>query len=157
MQRFFLMISMLLLPATFCVGQEAMLPIEQLDSSMRLSPKPVLVLLTTDWCKYCHLQKAQLKKNRDFQTASQSFYYTEFNAEEKAPLAFHGQTYTYKATGISTGLHELALALAGDKSVSFPAWVLLNKDYQVLYRYNGVLSPQQLKALLNAINALQQK
>lgn len=148
---------MLLQAADCCLGQQPALSVEKLDSSMRSAAKPVLMLLTTDWCKYCNLQKAQLKRNRDFQAANESFYYTEFNAEDKTPVTFHGQTYNYKATGISTGMHELAVALSGDKSVSFPAWVLLNKDYQVLFRYNGVLSSQQLHHLLNAISRLQQK
>lgn len=146
-----------MLTAARCVGQPEALSVDRLDSTMRSASKPVLILLTTDWCKYCQLQKTWLRRNRDFQAQRDNFYYAEFNAEQKAPVTFHGQTYTYKATGVSTGMHELAVALSGDKSVSFPAWVLLNKDYQVLFRYNGVLSPQQLKDLVSAINRLHQK
>ncbi|WP_207514232.1 thioredoxin family protein [Longitalea luteola] len=154
MARFIFILSFLLL-ATTGIGQLATLPLQKLDSCMRSAAKPVLILLTTDWCKYCELQKAQLKKNPDFQTSNERFYFAAFDAEEKGSVTFHGQTYAYKATGIATGLHELAVALSGDKSVSFPAWVLLSKDYEVLFRYNGVLSPQQLKDLLKAINDLQ--
>jgi thioredoxin-related protein len=150
----FLMLAMLLLMSTGSVAQINTLPVEKLDSCMQTTAKPVLMLLTTDWCKYCQLQKAQLSRNKEFQAKKEAFYFIEFDAEGKDSVTFHGHTYNYKATGVSTGMHELAVALSGEKAVSFPAWILLNKDYQVLFRYNGVLSAQQLKELLKALSKI---
>jgi thioredoxin-related protein len=150
---FFLMTAMALSVGTSCIAQVNALPIEKVDNSMRTSARPVLILLTTDWCKYCQLQKEQLRKNKDFKAKAETFYFVEFNAEQKEDVTFHEHTYGYKSTGISTGIHELAVALSGEKSVSFPAWILLDKDYQVLFRYNGVLSSQQLKEILNVLDA----
>jgi thioredoxin-related protein len=133
------------------MAQPAALSIEKVDSLMQVSAKPVLIMLTTDWCKYCQLQKNQLRKNKEFQANTGNCYYVEFDAERKAPVTFHGHTYNYKATGVSTGIHELAIQLSGEKGAGYPAWILLNKDYQVLFRYNGVMSPEQLKILLQAM------
>ena len=150
---FILIVTMLLAIGTWCTAQVNARPIEKVDNSMRTLAKPVLILLTTDWCKFCQLQKEQLGKNKDFQAKAETFYYVEFNAEQKEDITFHEHNYGYKASGVSTGIHELAVALSGEKGVSFPAWILLDKDYQVLFRYNGVLSPQQLNEVMNALDA----
>jgi len=149
-----LIMGVLLFTGIASMAQPAELPVDNLDSCMRVSPRPVLMLLTTDWCKYCQLQKAQLKRNNEFQAASDKFYFVEFNAEQQAPVVFHQQTYRYKPTGVSTGIHELAAALSGDKGASYPTWILLDKSYQVVYRYNGVLPPQQLKEYLKLLDGL---
>jgi len=149
-----LIIGVLLFTGTRSMAQPTALPVDNLDSCMRGSPRPVLILLTTDWCKYCQLQKNQLKRTNELQTASNKFYFIEFNAEQIAPVVFHQQTYRYKTTGVSTGIHELAVALCGEKGTSYPSWIVLDKDYQVLFRYNGVLPPQQLKELLKLLDGL---
>ena len=150
----FLIMAILLAMGTWCTAQVKALPIEKVDNSMRTLAKPVLILLTTDWCKYCQLQKEQLRNNKDFQAKTENVYYVEFDAERKENITFHEHRYGYKATGVSTGIHDLAVALSGDRGVSFPAWVLLDKDYQVLFRHNGILAPQQLKELLNSLDGV---
>jgi thioredoxin-related protein len=127
------------------------LPIEKTDSIMARSPKPLLILLSTEWCKYCQMQKVQLSKNKDFQAQKKLFHFIEFDAESKKTINFQGKSYTFKPTGISTGTHELAIALNGPDQLSFPTWVLLDTDYQVLFRHNGILTYQQMEKLLKAI------
>jgi thioredoxin-related protein len=150
----FLLLAMHLLMTTGSIAQVNTIPVEKLDSCMQTTAKPVLMLLTTDWCKYCQLQKAQLSRNKDLEAKKEDFYFIEFDAEAKDSVTFHGHTYNYKATGVSTGIHELVIALSGEKAVSFPAWILLSKDYQVVFRYNGVLSAPQLKELLKALSKI---
>jgi len=129
-----------------------MLSVSAADSAVQAAPRPVLVLLSTDWCKYCRMQKNQILKNKDFQNAAAAlFYYVGFNAESKEDITFNGRRYRYKATGVSTGLHELAVALNGSDAIVFPTWVLLDEHYEVLFRHSGVLSPKQLKEMLVAL------
>lgn len=84
---------------------------------------------------------------------SDKFYYVIFNAEGKDDIVFQQKTFQYKPTGLSSGIHELAVALNGSEKVAFPTWVLLDTKYQVLFRYNGVLKPLEIKELLKAIEA----
>jgi|GEM_PF-121197 len=133
-----------------CSAQVNSLPITKVDSAMGSMAKPVLILLSTEWCKYCHMQKNQLRRNKDFQSSADKFYYVEFNAESKEAITFHGQTYRFKAAGVSAGIHELAIALSGSESITFPTWVLLDKNFEVLFRYNGVLDTEQFKKLLTS-------
>ena len=142
--------------APVCHAQTTPMPITQVDSCMVQEAKPILILLATDWCKYCQMQKSHLLKNKDFQTKVDLFYYVEFDAESKGKVRFHGQDYVFKATNTSSGVHELALALNGPGQLSFPTWILLDKEYQVLFRYQGVLSSRQLEKLLEAIEEVKE-
>ena len=143
--------------AIICQAQTKAIGISELDSCMTVDSKPILVLLSTDWCKYCQMQKNQLLKNKDFQNAGDLFYYVLFDAESKEKVRLHGQDYSFKPTGVSTGVHELAIALNGSDKLAFPTWVLLDKNYQVLFRHQGVLAPKQLAGLFRTMQELSKK
>lgn len=149
--RFGLVIIMVFILGSKATAQMKTFAIEDIDSLMLTKPKPMLILLSTDWCKYCQMQKNQLEKNKDFLNQTDNFYYVIFNAEQKEAVVFHQKTFQYKATGLSSGIHELAIALSGTENVAFPTWILLDTKYQVLFRYNGVLKPLEIKELLKAI------
>ena len=148
----------LLLGVTTVQGQsesDVSMSIEVLVDSMNVRPKPMLILITTDWCKFCRIQKAQLKKNKEFKNASNSFYFAELNAESKQKISFNGKDYHYKSTGLSTGIHELAIELGNQKTgVSYPTWVLLDPQYRVLLKHTGVLNTKELQLMLNAIEKM---
>jgi thioredoxin-related protein len=125
--------------------------IEKVDSLMAQQPKPILVLLSTNWCQYCAMQHRQIQKNENFKKESDLFYFLDFDAESKEKIKFQNKEYAYKPTGINIGIHELALALNGNSKISYPSWVLLDQHYQPIYRHNGLLNPQQINDLLEAI------
>lgn len=126
-------------------------PIETIDSLMTRQSKPILVLLSTDWCQYCAMQQQQIHKNKNFIKHSNEFYFVEFNAESKDKIQFQGKEYVYKPTGINIGTHELAFALNGSNKTSYPTWVLLDQQYQPIFRHNGLLNPQQIDEFLYAM------
>lgn len=126
-------------------------PMDELTDSIRLHPKPALILIVTDWCVYCRMQKAQLRKNRHFQSSASRFYFVEFNAETEEDITFNNRTYTFKSTGVDTGLHELAYALGQvDNKLAFPTWVVINEKFEIIFNYGGVLNPENLNNLLNS-------
>lgn len=130
-------------------GQITAVPIGELTDSVRLQPKPSLILISTSWCTYCQLQKAQLKKNRDFQAASDHFYFSEFDAETKETISFNGATYVFQSTGVNIGTHELAYVLGNiKKRLAFPTWVLIDENFAVLFKYPGVLDQKTLQEIV---------
>lgn len=149
-----------ILMSAFCLNsavaaQTNLIPIEHLDSLMLIEKKLVLILLSTEWCKYCQMQKHQLRKNRSFLKQADSFYYVVFDAEKKDPVTFHHKKFYYKPAGMSSGIHELAVALNGSENTAFPTWVVLNKEYQVVFRRSEVLTPAAIQDLLKGIRHLQ--
>ncbi|RZF57969.1 thioredoxin family protein [Sphingobacterium corticibacterium] len=151
MRRFGLVMIMIFCLGGIATAQTESFAIEDIDSIMQTQKKPILILLSTDWCKYCQMQKGQLAKNKDFQKQADNFYYIVFNAERKHSIVFNQKTFQHKATGLSSGIHELAIALSGSENITFPTWVLLDSRYQVLFRYSGVLKPLEIRELLKAI------
>jgi len=139
---------------TYCPAQISALTMAQADSSMQREPKPLLILLSTDWCRYCRMQKNQLRKNKDFQSALSQFCFAELDAESRETIRFRGRSWAYRPTGESVGIHSLAEALTGGEETAYPAWVLLDKAYQPIFHYNGVLTAEQLKILLRAIETI---
>lgn len=125
--------------------------IAAIDSLMAQDAKPILLLLTTDWCQYCQMQKLQIRKNKKFAEHSDNFHYVEFDAENKATIRLQGKDYVYQPTGANIGTHELAIALNGPNRLAYPTWVLLDKDYQVLFRQGSVLRTDEINELLEAI------
>lgn len=153
-RRYILLISIGLFLSVICRAQLLPADIAKVDSLLAQEAKPLLVLLSTDWCQYCQMQKNQIRKNKDFAAKANLFYYTEFNAESKENIWFQGKEYTFRPTGVNTGTHTLARALNGPGTLAFPTWVLLDGNYQVLFRHGGVLTPDQLKELLEVISNL---
>jgi thioredoxin-related protein len=137
---------------TISFAQVTPLAISKLDSNMAASPKPVLMLLSTDWCKYCQLQKGVLGKHKEFQRRSDRYYFVGFDAESPNPEVFRGKQFKSRTTALSPGNHELAVALAGSEQIAFPMWILLDDRYDVLFRHSGVLSRQQISQLLEALD-----
>ncbi len=148
--RALLLISVLFVTGT-SLSQTKSISIAHVDSLLTNEPKPVLILLSTDWCQYCQMQKQQVRKNKEFEKKSNLFYYVEFDAESKQTIRFQEKDYVYKPTGANIGTHELALALNGPRKLAYPTWVLLDQNYQVIFHHGGVLRPTQIDELINTI------
>ena len=85
---------------------------EEVEEIHQQIPKPILVFLYTDWCKICFgMKKTTFKNRKVIQLLNEKFYFIKLNAEEKQDITFLGKIFTYKPTGINTGMHELAVEL----------------------------------------------
>lgn len=150
-RRYILLIIIGLFISVVCRAQFTPTDISKVDSLMTQQAKPILILLSTDWCQYCRMQKNQIRKNESVLEKADLFYYVEFDAESDETIRFQNNDYAFKPTGKNTGTHELARALNGPGTLAFPTWVLLDRSYQVLFRHGGVLTPDQLIELLDVI------
>ncbi len=136
-------------PGTNLYAQSAgvnWLSFAQLEDSMRVQPKRILVQVYTDWCSYCKLAERKTFKNPEVaRYLNGHFYAVQLNAEGEQTVRFAGQLFGFKATGNGTGIHSLAVALAGQKGqVAYPAIVVLDEQYTIVSRQTGFVSPRQL-------------
>lgn len=122
----------------------------QLQDSMQLNPKPILIKIFTNWCVYCKMQDAQILKSDSIQQLlCDRFYYVEFDAESKEEIIFNGHKFQYIN---SSGVHQLAVLLGSDKSgLSYPVMALLDHQYRGLFRSNGLVSAKNLFQILNTV------
>lgn len=125
--------------------------INQLDSLMLHAPKPVLILLSTDWCSICASQKDILRKHKRFHQLSPHFYFVEFNGESRERVIYQGKEYFYRPSGVNVGSHELTQHLNDNDKAAYPTWILLSPGYQQVFKQKGLLNVLQLDELLTAM------
>lgn len=130
------------------------LSINTADSLMAKVKKPMLLLISTEWCKFCYLQKQQLSKHDNLQAYRQNFYFFELNAEQQTNILFQGKNYRYKSKGKENGIHELAIALNGSERLTFPTWVVLDGNYKRVFRHSGLLLTKEVEHLVELVRKM---
>ncbi|MCB0641453.1 MAG: thioredoxin family protein [Phaeodactylibacter sp.] len=125
---------------------------EALESRMAERPRPVAVFLHTDWCRFCqNMKQTTFRDDKVLSLLSDAFYFIAFDAEQRAPVSFWGRRFDFLPTGPESGIHELASALGTiDGDLSFPGFVLLNTDFELVFQHAGFLSAEELVAVLEA-------
>jgi thioredoxin-related protein len=119
---------------------------EHLTDSLRKERRPMLVFIHTDWCTYCKMMEVRTFANPQVVTKLQeSFYCVRLNAEESQPITFLQRTYKFKATGVKTGVHELAEVLGTENGkLRYPTTVFFDQYLQLQGRMVGAIDVKQL-------------
>lgn len=123
---------------------------EEIDSLQRIEKRKTIVFIQTDWCQFCHAMKNTTFKNEEIiKELNNTFYFVDFNAEEKRTVIFNKTTFQFKPSGNNSGTHELAIALGTvNKQLNFPVLCVLNSENEILFQHNGYLKPKELKLIL---------
>lgn len=124
----------------------------EVEELQKTTPKPMLVFVHTDWCKYCDaMKKGAFKNKKIIELLNSKFYLVQFNAEDRKNISFLGKTFVFKPRGNNTGTHELAVALAGDRrGIAYPTTVILNKSFEIDLQEKGYLTARQLLKILTS-------
>ena len=125
--------------------------INEIDSLLRIQPKPILVLLSTDWCSYCKVQKQLVQRNEKFKAKGSTFYYVEFDAESTDDIIFNGKMFKTSSKKNRKQTHELTFYLLENSKPIYPTWLLLDSEYNVLFKHQGFLKPKFLDELVEKI------
>jgi thioredoxin-related protein len=150
-KNLFILLLFLLSCSGFCQLQQY--KFVQIDSLQTIEKKNTVIFFQTDWCKFCKAMKSSTFKNQKvIEALNNNFYFIDFDAEQKEAITFDNKIFTYKNNGTSSGIHEIAVALATEnKQINFPAVVILNPKNEIIFRYNGFLSSQDLKNILEKL------
>ena len=124
------------------------------EKRQQQNPKPIIVFITTDWCKICHGMKSTTLKDRDIiQLLNDKFYFIKLNAEDKKDITFLKKTFKYKPTGTNTGLHELANKLGSVGNVMiYPTTTFLNSNFEIDLQLTGFYNTKRMKQILAKYN-----
>lgn len=128
----------------------------ELEVLEKESSKPIVIHIYTDWCAVCKIESYRLNKDEDLvKIMNENFYLINFEAEKnRDKINFQGQEFEYLANG-SSGIHELALALSKNKEQPvYPLWIFLDKNQNLVYYQEGLLTPDKMKEKLLEISAL---
>jgi thioredoxin-related protein len=84
-----------------------------------------------------------------------SFYFVVLDAESTNDITFNKHTFTFKPSGPSTGIHELATALATiDNQVVYPTITIIDANYSILFQKQSYLKAKDLISILGKIKEL---
>lgn len=128
----------------------------ELERQQKETPKPVVIHLYTDWCTVCKIESFRLNKDKDLvEMMNDHFYLINFEAEKtREKINFQGQEFSYLSNG-NSGIHALALALSKNKEQPvYPLWIFLDKNQNLVYYQEGLLTPEKMKQKLKEISAL---
>lgn len=125
---------------------------EEVERLRVQKPKPILVFVHTNWCKYCALMAQTTFKNQAvIDLLNNDFYFVSLNAESTASIRYNQHTFVYKPTGTATGIHELAAELATINGVvSYPSTIILDAENTILYQKNSFLNAQAFLEITKA-------
>lgn len=136
-----------MLPFLPARAQHGPVTFAQLQDSMRLHPRPVVIEIYTDWCSYCRMQDMQIKRTPAVkQLLSEQYYFVTLNAESQQPLIFNDTLYPFMPDG-NRGIHALAAKFMRQPP-SYPMWILLDTTWQIKGAYTGFLKARELEVLL---------
>ncbi|MEL7220721.1 MAG: thioredoxin family protein [Bacteroidota bacterium] len=126
---------------------------EAVDSLQSLAPRPIMVFIETDWCRYCKkMEHTTFKSTAVMDLLEEQFYFVVLNGEEQRTIRFSGYDFNYKPNGVNTGIHELAEALGTiNGQVAYPSTCILNEQYEIVFQYQHFLSAKEMEAVLRAV------
>lgn len=146
----------LMLVPCFYLSQMKTGTFSELELQQKESSKPIVIHIYTDWCVVCKIESFHLNKDKDLvKIMNENFYLINFEAEKtKERIRFQGRDFDYLSNG-SSGIHELALALSKNKEQPvYPLWIFLDKNQNLVYYHEGLLTPEKMKQKLLEILAL---
>lgn len=128
----------------------------EVEKLHKITPKPIVVFIHTDWCKICHgMEKSTFSNRRIIKTLNESFYFVKLNGEEKKDIMFLGKTFAFKPTGNNTGTHELAVELATiNKRISYPTTTILDNDFAIVLQLEGLTAKNTMLSILKEAKKL---
>lgn len=109
-------------------------------ASTEKNPKKVFIDVYTDWCGWCKRMDQDTFQNPEVAAyMSENFYMVKLDGEQKEPIVYKGQTYTFVPQG-RNGYHQLAAALLQGR-LSYPTVVFLDENLQMLSPVPGYQKP----------------
>lgn len=113
-------------------------------------PKKIFMDIYTNWCGWCtKMDNSTFKDAKVVEYLNEKFHCVKFDAESKKEIVFKGHTFKYTKTG-RRGYHELAISLL-DSKMSFPSFVLLNKEVQRINILPGYRTADEILIILKYI------
>lgn len=123
---------------------------EQLNDSLQINPKKVLLFIHTDWCSYCKkMMKETFNDSRVHLKLTNDYHCINIDAENVAEINFEGIIYHNDSLTKKRGqYHQLAKLFIKKQNPTFPITILLNSDFSITNYKDKYLSINELLKIL---------
>jgi len=133
------------------VGGMKWLTMEEAGKIKNNDGKKFLVDVYTDWCGWCKVMDKNTFTDPGLKTyLEENYHLVKFNAEQKDPINFKGQTYEWMPAG-RKGVNKLALEILGGR-LSYPTLVYFDENLQKIKTSPGYKKPDQLMNELKVLD-----
>jgi thioredoxin-related protein len=119
----------------------------QLDDSLAVHPKKVLIDFYTDWCTYCRkMDKVVFTQPAVVERLNTSYYSVRMDAESADTIFFEGQFFINDQLGKTRRpVHQLAQLLAlNEGQFTPPVLIILDENFTIQKRYFQYLDSKKL-------------
>ncbi len=147
----FIFCSIFLFSSTTLLAQKIdWIEFDELNKKMRAEPRPILIFIHTDWCKFCAMQDNNTFRQQEIvEHLNNKYYCLRLNGESEEDIVFLNRTYGFKASGANTGSHELAVFLGNENGeLTYPTTVVLSKFFQPVYRTSGFIDKDVMMEMI---------
>jgi len=124
---------------------------EQLNDSLVINPKKVMIDFYADWCQQCREMKKNVFTNpRVIEILNSKFYAVKMDVESNDTIAFGNQIYINERIDKRNPIHQIPLLMASRKDVPFslPAIIFMDENFKATSRYFQFLDSVQLIEIL---------
>jgi len=146
--KFFISLMFILTICSFAIPKKEKikwLSVEELHATYKLSPKPILVDVYTDWCGWCKVMDRETYNQEDvINYINEHYYAVKLNAESKDSLEWDGKKYGYKQ---EYKANELAVYLMYGQ-MSYPTTIFLPAINAQPAPLPGFLKPKEIESPL---------
>lgn len=124
---------------------------EQLEDSLKVTPKKVFVYFYAEWCTYCHkMNRSAFKNKAIIESLNKDYYVVKMDIESTDTIVFGNIEFKNKNVNRRKSIHEIPLMMASRKGrpFSLPAIVLLDENFEATSRYFQYLDAEQMLEVL---------
>ncbi len=125
-----------------CQSQEiSWTSFEDLNDSLSVEMKPIMVFIHADWCKFCLMQEQTTFKDSTIIKELENYYCLKLNVNTEHPINFLGRDYGIRKVSENRYEHELARFLTDNPKdeISLPSTVFFDEQLSGKKVVNGVL------------------
>lgn len=120
---------------------------KNINDSLRTKPKPLMVFIHTDWCKFCKQQEqTSFADTNLLKQLSEKYYCLKLNAESKEDIKLLNHLYSSNPNDY----HSLVstIGITKEEELTLPSTVFLQPSLQLIYRHKGLMTKQQLEVIV---------
>lgn len=119
------------------------------DRVQEIDPKPLVLFVEADWCKYCAAMHSNMASDSVIQHLTERYYYLcSIDQSLKESVQLFGVNYDYIPSGNGVGSHELFHHLESISNThGVPGLFVLDAKGELLFSHVGFLNKSELRSV----------